>query len=205
MSTEQKSTKIGAGLRVVSGGQAGADRGALQAALDAGTSYGGWVPRGRRAEDGQVPACFDQLREHPSGGYPIRTRANVCDSDGTVVFAKLPASGGSALTIRLAREEEKPLVVFDGEQAVSDMGYREKCLEWLSRFCWERQVHTLNVAGSRESRVPGIQNAVRQIVRSLLVLQPECSSLGYWICEDCGTMNSVRNWRCGCGGRRAPF
>ena len=100
---------------IVSGGQLGADRGALEAALELGLDYGGWVPRGRRAEDGQVPDCFDQLREHESVEYSLRTWANVRDSDGTVIFATLPLTGGSLLTARNCRELERPFIVYDGE------------------------------------------------------------------------------------------
>jgi hypothetical protein len=152
-------------LKVVSGGQAGADRGALEAALELGTPYGGWVPKGRRAEDGKVPACFSQLQEHASEDYQHRTYANVRDSDATVIIAKTPLSGGSKLTLRLCREQERPLKVLDAKSVMENQDSATRVLiAWVRRD----QIKVLNVAGSRESGCPGLQAAVKRVVQSVL-------------------------------------
>ncbi|MGO9837683.1 MAG: YpsA SLOG family protein [Polyangiaceae bacterium] len=145
-------------VRIVSGGQTGADRGGLDAALALGIEHGGWCPAGRVAEDGQVPRGY-ALRETTSAEYAERTRANVRDSDGTVVFTRGAATGGSALTLRVARSIGKPvlhvdLAKLDGEAAA----------ERVRGWCAQGSIAILNVAGSRESKTPGIGDEVRWVL-----------------------------------------
>ncbi len=92
---------------VVSGGQTGADQGALDAALKLGHTCGGWCPMGRRSEAGRIPDRYP-LQEHTSTKYPARTEANVRDSDGTLIFTYGEPTGGTALTVKLARLHRKP-------------------------------------------------------------------------------------------------
>src|SRR3989442_2721366 len=87
-------------VEIVSGGQTGVDRAALDTALALGLPCGGWCPRGRRAEDGPLPTRYP-LRETPSSSYPERTVWNVRDSDGTLILHRGRLSGGTALTLRL--------------------------------------------------------------------------------------------------------
>ncbi len=87
--------------RIVSGGQTGVDRAALDVAIARRLPHGGWCPRGRRAEDGAVPARY-ALREHASPDYAARTERNVVDSDATLVLAIGSPTNGTALTVRLA-------------------------------------------------------------------------------------------------------
>ncbi len=150
-------------VRIVSGGQTGADRGGLDAALALGIEHGGWCPAGRVAEDGQVPRVY-ALRETTSAEYAERTKANVRDSDGTVVFTRGAATGGSALTLRAARRIGKPvlhvdLAKLDGEAAA----------ERVRGWCVESSIAVLNVAGSRESKAPGIGDEVRRVLLRALV------------------------------------
>jgi hypothetical protein len=144
--------------RLVSGGQTGVDRGALDAALDLGIPHGGWCPRGRAAEDGVIPARY-QLRETESPQYPVRTEQNVIDSDGTLVLTIGAPSGGTAYTVDMARRHAKPLLVID-----LDALDPEAIMSWLRG----EEIAVLNVAGPRESKRPGIAARVRACLRELL-------------------------------------
>lgn len=93
--------------KIISGGQTGADRGGLDAAMQYGVSHGGWCPRGRIAEDGIIPARY-HLKEMASPEYLPRTKANAFDSDATVIFSYSPPMGGSLKTITYAHHLEKP-------------------------------------------------------------------------------------------------
>lgn len=152
--------------KIVSGGQTGADRGALDAAIALGIAHGGWCPRGRRAEDGIIPAHYD-LRETSSARYEVRTEQNVIDSDGTLVISRGPLSGGSALTVRLAQRHQKPLLCIN--LAVSTLpGAVILIHEWLS----SHSICVLNVAGPRESNCPGIGNEVHTLLVTAFAPRP---------------------------------
>jgi hypothetical protein len=139
----------------MSGGQTGADRGALDAALAAGVPCGGWCPRGRRAEDGTIPDRYP-LRETPTAEYPQRTAWNVRDSDGTVILHHGKVDRGTALTERLARRQGRPVLLLDVRTAPpSDLA------AWIEK----EKIARLNVAGPRESRAPGLQAAVVRFLR----------------------------------------
>ncbi len=134
--------------KVISGGQTGVDRAALDAALESGLSCGGWCPQGRKAEDGPIDARYP-LRETSSTNYAVRTEKNVRDSDGTLVLTGLGRkSAGTALTIKLAQRHKKPYLV-------KDMLGR-KDLEPVKIWLEINRIHVLNVAGPRESETPGI-------------------------------------------------
>ncbi|HLT46378.1 MAG TPA: putative molybdenum carrier protein [Rubricoccaceae bacterium] len=146
-------------LRIVSGGQTGVDRAALDAALAAGVPCGGWCPAGRRAEDGPIPRCYP-LREAPSADYAVRTRLNVRDSDGTLVLSTGEPEGGTALTAEHASALGRPLLVLDPEAP----GGVEEAAAWMRAH----RIGTLNVAGPRESEVPGVYALARRFVAALL-------------------------------------
>src|SRR4051795_934021 len=126
--------------RIVSGGQTGVDRAALDVALELGLACGGWCPQGRRAEDGPIPLHYP-LRETPWDGYPQRTEWNVRDSDGTLVLTQGEADRGTALTINLARRYKKPCLVLD----LNDQPDPAAVRAWAERH----SVRELNVAGPR--------------------------------------------------------
>jgi hypothetical protein len=142
--------------KIVSGGQTGADRGGWVAAIYCSLPYGGWVPQGRKAEDGIIPAKYAGLQETGSADYLGRTEANVVDSDATVVFSYGKPSGGSKQTIELAVKHKRPFLTVDLNEP------REKTVKqivkWLKGLAVPAGV--LNVAGSRASKSPGIELAV---------------------------------------------
>ncbi len=134
-------------LEIVSGGQTGVDRAALDAALDQGFECGGWCPRGRKAEDGIIGQRYP-LQETPSKSYSQRTKWNVRDSDGTLILCIGPLSGGTALTKSATETQSKPCFVVD----LNQHDPIDAILEWITTH----QIHILNVAGPRESQCPGI-------------------------------------------------
>ncbi len=144
--------------RIVSGGQTGADRGGLDAAMELGIPHGGWCPAGRLAEDGSIPLRY-QLRETESSDFAVRTERNVIDSDGTVLFTFGEPVGGSALTAELASIHDKPLLHLNLEEHDSCSAAAQLAV-WLA----QHGVRVLNVAGSRESQAPGIAEAVREVL-----------------------------------------
>lgn len=137
--------------RIVSGGQTGADRGGLDAALALGIDHGGWCPRGRRAEDGSIPGRY-HLCETGSRDYAVRTERNIDDSDGTLIVSRARLTGGSALTARLASAKGKPLLHVDLSRRVDDAVFVQDIRDWLTRH----DIAVLNVAGPRASHCPGI-------------------------------------------------
>lgn len=145
-------------VRIVSGGQTGVDRAALDAALDCGLAIGGWCPKGRRAEDGVIAERYP-LVETPSKDYRQRTKWNVRDSDATLILVLGELSGGSRLTAGTARSLGKPLFVgrLDLYATAREVG----------EFVEAHRVRTLNVAGPRESRCPGIHARAYALLRTV--------------------------------------
>ena len=149
--------------KIISGGQTGADQGALSACVRAGFPYGGWIPKGRRTEKGKVPARY-RMRQHWSRHYPPRTEKNVADSDGTVIFTYGKPDGGSLLTIDFAKKHGKPWLAIDAMRPQEEIVAR--VLSWIRRRLPDGAV--LNVAGSRRSKAPGIHMAVKRAMRDVL-------------------------------------
>jgi len=144
--------------RVVSGGQTGVDRAALDVALDLGIPCGGWCPAGRLAEDGAIPERY-LLRETESASYPERTERNVRDSDATLILYRARMRGGTALTARLARHHGRPCLALEIAAADPDA---------IGRWLAEHGVRVLNVAGPRESESPGIHAEATALLRQVL-------------------------------------
>ena len=115
--------------RIVSGGQTGADRAALDAAMELDIETGGWVPRGRWAEDGNVPDCYPNVRETKSADPALRTEYNVRDSDGTVVFSHGEAFGGTKWTVEVSGKLRKPLLCLDLATQSAEAA-ASRLLEW---------------------------------------------------------------------------
>ncbi|MEW6439886.1 MAG: putative molybdenum carrier protein [bacterium] len=148
--------------RIVSGGQTGADRAALDAAIELDVPHGGWVPRGRRTEDGSLPARY-RLKETESPSYPQRTERNVLDSDGTLIFSHGRLGSGSALTGRLAGRHGKPWLHLDLDDMTAAQA-AQAAIRWI-RACG---VRVLNVAGPRASEDRLIYDGVRAVLRVVI-------------------------------------
>jgi hypothetical protein len=148
--------------RIVSGGQTGADRAALDWAIEYGVEHGGWCPLGRRAEDGRLDPKYD-LQETPTENYVVRTKWNVRDSDGTVIFSKAPIlGGGSKLTADSARNRGKPWL------HISQSRTPDPAMA-LRRFIDEHFIRDLNVAGPRATSEAGIAEFVTEVLNNALL------------------------------------
>jgi hypothetical protein len=143
--------------RVVSGGQTGVDRAALDVARELGIPHGGWCPRGRRSEDGAIPEVY-ALRETPESRYEQRTEWNVRDADATLLLYRDELAGGTAFTYQCVRSlgRSHALVDLTGNPDPRDLA------DWIEAFA------VVNVAGPRESRNPGIYEEARQYLLDLL-------------------------------------
>jgi hypothetical protein len=148
-------------LLVVSGGQTGVDRGALDAALERGVPCGGWCPAGRLAEDGVIPARYP-VTELRGAGYDERTRKNVEDSDGTLIVTFGRATGGTARTIELCEMLARPHLIVDAASVTL-----EEAVWRAMRFVREEDVGQLNVAGPRASGEPRAYEYAYALVREL--------------------------------------
>jgi hypothetical protein len=144
--------------KIVSGGQTGVDRAALDAAIELGIAHGGWCPLGRRAEDGAIPQRY-RLEEIGSADYAVRTERNVIDSDATLILCRGRLSSGTDLTRQFARQHGKPCLVVDLDRPPSS----EEIRSWLAG----KRPEVLNVAGPRESQNPGIWSRGKQFLVEL--------------------------------------
>lgn len=150
---ENKITKI------ISGGQSGVDRAALDVAMELGIPYGGWCPKGRRADDGIIPAKYSLL-ETTSTDYKDRTEKNVTESDGTLILTYGPFTGGPTFTVRVAKKLNRPYYIAD--LAFSDDVNHVQT--WFRRH----KIKIINIAGPRESKVPGIHELAYIFLKKLL-------------------------------------
>lgn len=145
--------------RIVSGGQTGVDRAALDAALALGLPCGGWCPKGRRAEDGIIPERYP-LAEAPSEDYAERTELNVRDSDATLVLTWGEPRTGTKLTMDVAKTFSKPCFAADLSRGVDLSAVRD----WL----YGARVGTLNIAGPRSSKDPKVYPVALKTLTALL-------------------------------------
>lgn len=147
--------------KIISGAQTGADRAGIDAAIEIGIPYGGWLPKGRKAEDGIVPETYTEFQELTRGGYPKRTEQNVIDSDGTVIFTYGKLTTGSALTAKFARQHNKPYLHVDLDENPDPVSMVK---DWI--IDWDIKV--LNVAGRSASKAPVIYDQVKDIIKKVI-------------------------------------
>jgi hypothetical protein len=150
--------------KIVSGGQTGADRGGLDAAIWCEIPYGGWIPKGRRAEDGVIPYKYAGLKETSSSEYLARTEANVVDSDATIVFCYGIPKRGSKKTLDFAKKHGRPCLSVDLSEDRCCM--LERICDFISAIADASVV--LNVAGCRGSKSPSIERVVGEVMTEVI-------------------------------------
>ena len=152
--------------KIISGAQTGADRAALDVAIRLGIPHGGWVPKGRIAEDGPLSEKYN-LQEMPTTSYPKRTEQNVIDSDGTLILSHGKLTGGSKYTKECADKHKRPWLHFN----LNDFPANE-AIPLIVSWIFRKKIEVLNVAGSRASKDPKIYEETYQVINHV-----------YWLCQ----------------------
>ena len=145
-------------IKIVSGGQTGVDRAALDVAIHLEIEHGGWCPKGRLAEDGEIESRY-ALKETSSPEYAVRTEKNVIDSDGTLILFRGKMRGGTLLTSKLAGKHRRPCLEID----LADSFNVEDFLDWFKNS----NLSVLNVAGPRASSDDEIYKDAQKCLISL--------------------------------------
>jgi hypothetical protein len=149
-------------VKIISGGQTGVDRAALDVALKHGIDCGGWCPAGRLDEFGRIPDEYP-LRELETGGFTERTLQNVKDSDGTVIIHPGQLSDGTEHTVRFCVELQRPHQLIDASKLST-----EEASKLIADFVRTNRIDALNVAGPRQSEwAEGYDYAFRALDRFL--------------------------------------
>jgi Circularly permutated YpsA SLOG family/Domain of unknown function (DUF6794) len=150
--------------RIISGGQTGADRAALDVAIELGIPHGGWIPKGRKTEDGVLPDKY-HLKEMPTGSYPKCIKQNVIDSEGTLIISHGKITGGSGLAWACAEKYNRPYLHVD-LNSTSPFSATKAISYWLTHH----DIEVLNVAGPRLSKDPDIYDATVSLLKSAVHL-----------------------------------
>lgn len=156
-------------MKIISGGQTGVDRAALDVALKNGIECGGWCPAGRLDELGRIPGRYP-VWELEHGGFTERTLQNLKDADGTVIIYPGKLSGGTEQTVRFCLEQQRPHQLLDTSKIPT-----EEAARLIADFVRNHKIDTLNVAGPRESEWPeGYDYAFRALETFLANLKGVC-------------------------------
>jgi hypothetical protein len=150
--------------KIVSGGQTGVDRAALDTAIKLGIAHGGWIPRGRLTESGALPQKY-QLKETSSSQYSVRTEKNVVDADGTLIISHGPLTGGSGYTREMAIRHSRPWLHIDLDRTAAFQAAAA-----ISKWILQKKIEILNVAGPRASQDPAIYRDTLNILESVYYL-----------------------------------
>ena len=153
--------------KIISGGQTGADRAALDFAIKMEIPHGGWIPKGRLAEDGPLPPRY-HLKEMRTRIYAKRTEKNVVHSDGTLIVSHGKLTGGSQYTMDMAILHEKPWLHINLKET-STLESAQKVIDWVLN----NQIETLNFAGPRASKDPKIYRAVFELLETVYYIAIE--------------------------------
>ena len=148
-------------MKIISGGQTGVDRAALDAAIEIGLPYGGTIPQGRVSEDGGVPLTYTHLKEATRSEYSYRTEQNVIHSDAILILTYLPMVGGTKLTEIFCKKYAKIHLIIDLQKPETEN--KEKVLKWLFKV----KPEVLNIAGPRESKHPGIYQKTKTLLEKI--------------------------------------
>ena len=150
--------------KIISGGQTGVDRAALDVAIKLAIAHDGWIPRGRLTENGPLPQIY-QLKETQDSSYSKRTEKNVLDSDGTLIISRGPLTGGSEYTREMAVKHNRPWLHIDLSQ-IAAFQAATAISNWISR----KEITVLNVAGPRASKDRAIYRDTLNILESVYYL-----------------------------------
>lgn len=152
-------------LTIVSGGHTGADRAGLDFAIYKNIPHKGWCPKGRKAEDGEIPSQYN-IQETPSSDYLQRTEWNVRDTDGTVIFTMSDElTGGSKRTAEYAKKHGKPLLHLSPRSG-------RLMVEELAGFVVHNNMRALNIAGTRGSKEPEVQHFTLELLKAAFDARP---------------------------------
>ena len=157
--------------KIISGGQTGADRAALDYAIEYGIEHGGWVPEGRKAEDGIISKRYN-VTELPGGDYAARTIKNVIEADGTLIVSHGNVTGGSLLTWKTAQKHGKPVLHIDMKKLIA-FDAAIDVHEWTEM----NNISILNVAGPRASKDPEIYQITRNVLETVFHIEIIASSM----------------------------
>lgn len=149
--------------KIVSGGQTGADRAALDTGLELGIDVGGFVPHNRMAEDGVISFIYPNLIETTSDDPRLRTEENVANSDATLIVSHGPLIGGTAYTQEMVQKHNKPFLHIDFYKTDQN-----KSVEMVKAWMRSSEIKTLNVAGPRRSEDRSIYENTKRLLLDAL-------------------------------------
>ena len=150
--------------KIISGGQTGADRAALDTAIKFNIEYGGWIPQGRNTEDGRLPDKY-RMDEMPTDSYPKRTEQNIMDSHGTLIISRGCLAEGSLLTKKLASKLKKPCCHIN----LIDLDEFSAAIV-INSFISDYDIEIINIAGPRASKDPFIYSSVKIVLETVIYM-----------------------------------
>ncbi|HUT85571.1 MAG TPA: putative molybdenum carrier protein [Elusimicrobiales bacterium] len=143
--------------KIISGGQTGADRAGLDVAFACNIKTGGYIPKGRLAEDGKVPDKYN-LKETNTSKYAQRTILNIVNSDATMIFHDSDVEGGTLLTYEISLKKKKPVLLVNVKDNF------DECVKKIRYFLNDVKPNVLNIAGPRKSKCPDIYDEAFEIL-----------------------------------------
>jgi hypothetical protein len=148
--------------KIISGGQTGVDKAALDVAMVLGIPHGGWIPKGRKTENGALPDKY-QLKEMPTSSYAKRTEQNVIDSEGTLIISLGPLTGGSELTHKTAMLHDRPCL-----HIALGTSNTLQAVKTIRSWIVHHGIEILNIAGPRASENPEIYDLTTKTLKAVL-------------------------------------